>query len=799
MGGAVRRFLHIKKNWEKKGARVVVLENKPLFFHSGFKLPAFTFNERSITGELINNVTFAVFALLYGLFYVEDFHVVVCPNNDLGSMLVALLISKLRRKRAVVYIHHFEGAGVGRRLAMKLSELYSYTKKTYGSITGFLKALATKISTLLVSRFDASICVSPTYAKAFLNSQVSTNGVAKKKLEKMCKLPYKAFDDRPPVACYIGRLSRDKGIPDLLKAWQGVLTKSNANPKLILAGYDEIGINKQIENCSARSSVEYLGVVSEQEKFEILSQCRVYVTPSKNEGWSLSTSEALLCGAPVVCHNTVTLHRQWKDCPYVFLADRPEDFIGNISDLINSKQKVDCRKIREWSIKSFSTFEQIAQRELQTVLYGSHIRILLINAYSWYNKGDFAIVKGMINSLQQTIPNCKITVASLTPNVDRNHHSVDITGVLNEVTKIAECGGEPDTRSLMNAFFSAFRLILCAFLYRFLRIKPKVLNDGEEVFFQKCATSHIVLSCGGGFLNDNSLTRFLVHLFQMLFALCIGKSVIVYGQSIGPFIRRITMLITSFTLNRMKLIILRENVSRQWLRRIGVNRPPIYVTTDPSFALKAGNLDRSNEILQKESANKKQEPLIGVSIRRWRFPGDSKPMEKYQNYLRVMANSIDYLIENINAKIAVVPMCTSPNPQENDFVAIGEMLSIVRNKKKVIVITYDYSPEELSAIIGQMDMFIGTRMHANILALTNKVPLIAIAYEHKTEGVMESIGLGSWVLRIEDIKLDELLTKAKKLWKQREDVKRNIDLSLMDKRSQLSALLVKKQLSLTNV
>lgn len=428
------------------------------------------------------------------------------------------------------------------------------------------------------------------------------------------------------------------------------------------------------------------------------------------------------------------------------------------------------------------------------VPYANSIEILLINSYSWYNKGDFAIVQGMINSLKWAIPNSKITVASLTPNVDRSHQSVNVVGVLNEVTKVAESGRKPDILTLISTFVSIFRLILCAILYRSLEIKLNIIGGDERSFFQECIDADVILSCGGAFINDNSLIRLLVHLFQMFFAIIVGKPVVLYGQSIGPFRRALPALLARCILNRTRLIILRENISREWLKRIGVDKPPIYTTADPSFAINPPDIDRSNEILFRESISNNHRPKIGISIRRWHFPGCSNPKERYQNYLKVMAGLIAYLTEKYGANIILIPMCTSPNKEENDCFAIDEMLSTVGNKERVRVIASEYLPEELSAIIGRMDMFIGTRMHANILALLNGVPLIAIAYEPKTEGIMKLMGLERWVLQIESIRLNELLQKVEEMWKHRNQLRKIFDAKAMVKRSQFSAILVKKLL-----
>ena len=69
------------------------------------------------------------------------------------------------------------------------------------------------------------------------------------------------------------------------------------------------------------------------------------------------------------------------------------------------------------------------------------------------------------------------------------------------------------------------------------------------------------------------------------------------------------------------------------------------------------------------------------------------------------------------------------------------------------------SPEELKTLIGNFDYFIGTRMHSNIFATSMRIPNIVIAYEKKTNGIMEIVGLEDYVLEIDTVTSDELISK----------------------------------------
>ena len=55
------------------------------------------------------------------------------------------------------------------------------------------------------------------------------------------------------------------------------------------------------------------------------------------------------------------------------------------------------------------------------------------------------------------------------------------------------------------------------------------------------------------------------------------------------------------------------------------------------------------------------------------------------------------------------------------------------------------SPGETKWLISQLDWFCGTRMHATIAALSSGVPVSAIAYSAKVQGVFETCGQGDAV------------------------------------------------------
>jgi colanic acid/amylovoran biosynthesis protein len=69
---------------------------------------------------------------------------------------------------------------------------------------------------------------------------------------------------------------------------------------------------------------------------------------------------------------------------------------------------------------------------------------------------------------------------------------------------------------------------------------------------------------------------------------------------------------------------------------------------------------------------------------------------------------------------------------------------------------------------------VATRMHANLLALTAGVPVVAIAYEAKTQGIMEQLGLEGYVIDISRLRANELISLVARAWERRGALREHI-------------------------
>jgi glycosyltransferase involved in cell wall biosynthesis len=93
---------------------------------------------------------------------------------------------------------------------------------------------------------------------------------------------------------YVGRLNRDKGIPELLEAFARY-SAGYQQSRLLLVGPDEGGMDRLIDRASG---VLRVGYTDQPERF--MASADILVLPSHREGFGSTVIEAAACGLPAV-------------------------------------------------------------------------------------------------------------------------------------------------------------------------------------------------------------------------------------------------------------------------------------------------------------------------------------------------------------------------------------------------------------------------------------------------------------------------------------------------------------------
>lgn len=307
--------------------------------------------------------------------------------------------------------------------------------------------------------------------------------------------------------------------------------------------------------------------------------------------------------------------------------------------------------------------------------------ILISGYYGFDNIGDESILRTLITSLREKIPDCRLTVLSHNPASTREKYGVEAV-----------------ERMSPGAILRAVR---------------------------QC---DMLISGGGSLLQDVTSSKSIhYYLFIIRLAKLLGKKVFIYSQGIGPIDHAFNRRATARALKKADGIVVRDERSAKLLEQIGLPQERIVITADPVIRMKRPDRTVGREILARAGIKKDGRLTVGWAIR-----------EKNRDsaFVREITECIRWLRENYDAESVLIPF-----HYEED----REVCSVIaeRTNGAAKCLSEKYLSEDMLSIIGNMDVLVGVRLHSMIYAAIMGVPIIGVSYDPKCTAFLNSVGLDS--------------------------------------------------------
>ncbi len=388
------------------------------------------------------------------------------------------------------------------------------------------------------------------------------------------------------------------------------------------------------------------------------------------------------------------------------------------------------------------------------------IKILILGNYCSSNRGDAAILSGLIKLVRDNIPDTEITISSFYPEVANQVHNLE------SIRPIVITNSGFDKRLFA-------KNIVLYFLYAKGLLRKQISNlfsDEEKYTLRKYLESDVIIGIGGTYLNDNYKPTILGRLFELYLGKQFNKTVVLCSHSIGPIQNTWYQKIARHVFNKLDLITLRDHESFRILTEIGVNNPAVRIAGDTAFLASQIKPEEAEHILRKEILDyDPDQPYVSFSVRKWNYYKSKDNKQGHLNYLTVISQACDYMIESYGIKMVFISTCTDMGGyRADDRLIAKEVKKLMRNKMNAYIISSELTAEEVKGIYGLMKMHSGTRMHSNIFALSMSTPVLAISCEFKTSELMKELNLEEYVIDINNIDLSTMKDKLDKCWRNKE-------------------------------
>jgi 1,2-diacylglycerol 3-alpha-glucosyltransferase len=266
--------------------------------------------------------------------YIQD-HVLHCPAKELKHIYHFGLASPLSRTRMrmlrafnpdVIHIHTEWGIGrSGLHIAKRLQVPVVYTLHTmYDDYVYYVAApwwedLAKRLMHGYLKPFiqSASEITGPSVkcqyyldqAQSDLKVHVIANSV---EVERFNREQFTAADraalrrrygipEGATVACFVGRLAREKSVDVLLQYWAHTLCQDDGLHLMIIGGGPDLdALRRQADGLGLSTMVTFTDMVPHEAVPLHLASSDLYLTTSLSEAYSMSMLEAMAAGLPVL-------------------------------------------------------------------------------------------------------------------------------------------------------------------------------------------------------------------------------------------------------------------------------------------------------------------------------------------------------------------------------------------------------------------------------------------------------------------------------------------------------------------
>jgi polysaccharide pyruvyl transferase WcaK-like protein len=327
-------------------------------------------------------------------------------------------------------------------------------------------------------------------------------------------------------------------------------------------------------------------------------------------------------------------------------------------------------------------------------------------------------------------------------------------------------------------------LIVLAIALRRAPRRLRAIIFSRNKYFKEISSADIAVAISGGdsFSDIYGLRRFLYCFLPLILVQLSGKKLVFLPQTVGPFNDWLARVLARYILRRAALVYSRDYRGLEEMEVLlnGHFDPDRFrFCYDVGFVV---NPVRPEKMDLAGFAGKDGISItVGLNVSGLLWMGGYKQNNQFglkTDYRLLVGKLIDYLIRSKDARVVLIPhVFGEGDNSESDQTVCEELYRDLKSKYagRLYLARGKYDQSEIKYIIGLCDLFIGSRMHACIAALSQGIPTVPVAYSKKFIGVMETIGVESYVADPRTMDEDEILCAVDRAWAEKDNIRRHLE------------------------
>lgn len=377
------------------------------------------------------------------------------------------------------------------------------------------------------------------------------------------------------------------------------------------------------------------------------------------------------------------------------------------------------------------------------------MKLLILGNHTCGNRGDSAILRGLIDAITTIDETVQVDVMSRYPvssawllgrpvmgdglykQMKQHNNAVGLMGRVKKVLR----------RKYQHQ-------VLLAKATDNGRLRNISIPQGFIDFVKSLQKYDAIIQVGGSFFVD------LYGVSQFEHALCsfmAKKPVYMIGHSVGPFQDPQFNHLASYVFGHAESLILRESVSLDLMKQSNIDSSKVEQGVDTAWLVEHHNDSFvPSYAVQHWLETIRRKKTVAITLREL-APFDKRLGTTQQAYEQAFASVVNRVIEQ-GYQVLALSTCTGIDSYNKDdrMVALN-LRQYVNDPEQYHVVMDELNDLEMGKILGECELTVGTRLHSAIISMNFGTPAIAINYEHKSAGIMKQLGMPEMAIEIRQL------------------------------------------------
>jgi polysaccharide pyruvyl transferase WcaK-like protein len=404
----------------------------------------------------------------------------------------------------------------------------------------------------------------------------------------------------------------------------------------------------------------------------------------------------------------------------------------------------------------------------------SKIKLVIASYLPSFNKGELAMLRGILQTFNR-LGSTDVAIFTFYPELDSTRYPQEIRLIdIGKDLNVKRYLGGTDNSRFFASMYIFFQHILFAISYKVFG--ARVFNYMKSSIWREYYSSDALIVCTD---EDNCVIGpgYFIRYSPVYISLLAGilkKPVVIYANGntrsdnivwiIWRFKSRyLWEILARYVLNKASLITVRDRETYAYYKSLLYCSNYLHFTGDPGILINPAPYNVVLNLLAKEKIEKDDGLLVGICITRrlilHSFSEYTIESERYEKGISEIAKAFDRLIGKYKTKFIFLPHVIGPTSFNDDRIVGYDIIARMKNKTHAKVIDTEYAEQEIKGLIGQLDFFIGDRIHGLINALSMNVPCCILAYRSDRRPyalIGKDFNQNNWIFEVEKLEGDAL-------------------------------------------